>query len=135
MAETVYGYDDEEVILGDGAVSVDGILVSGSRSFVRDPRLARLSDTMGRLKAKWMLRQQADTIQMCSCPTHQGVRWLPLRAFALDRTRPENSGLDVYCRTCRSRLDRDRRVHQAEANGRTLRKWERRRKPTTLQTM
>lgn len=131
----VYGYDDTPVTLGDGTIAVDGMRVSGSVQFVRDPRLGRLADTLGRLKATWMMRQPSDTIQMCSCKTHQGARWLPIRAFAQDRTRPENGGLDVYCRTCRNRLDKDRRAVAAELQGRKLRKWERRRKPATLRTM
>lgn len=38
------GFDDSLVVLGDGKISVDGVMVSGSRSFVRDPRLHSLAD-------------------------------------------------------------------------------------------
>src|SRR4051812_11284322 len=38
------GYDTGIVTIGDGSISVDGVMVRGSRSFVRDPRLGRLVD-------------------------------------------------------------------------------------------
>lgn len=70
----VYGFDDDEVTLRDGTISViqegSPFKVSGSRSFVRDPRLSRLNPA----QTSRAIRQAARIgLPLMSAPAH--LKW------------------------------------------------------------
>lgn len=72
--QVVYGYDDDEVTLGDGTIDViqlgSPFKVSGSRSFMRDPRLSRLNPA----QTSRAIRQAARIgLPLMSAPAH--LKW------------------------------------------------------------
>lgn len=100
-------------------------LVQGTLSINRDLlRLVGSFDIRGetefrreRARAR-MNNENWDVLElMCSCPEHEGTRWLPDDAFARDAARPARRGRDAYCRKCRSRMDRARYRARVDANG------------------
>ena len=103
-------FDDSIVVLCDGAISVDGVMVSASRSFRRDPRLAQPTDAM--IHATYLrdlllagIRQPEEG--MFWCPKCQVWKWKD--QFADDgRT---HSGKSYVCRRCKS--DADKRRYRA----------------------
>jgi len=97
-------FDDSIVVLCDGAISVDGVMVSASRSFRRDPRLAQPTDAM--LEA--LYRRDVFTVRIHA--PEPGKRWCSEcdywkfeDQFASDpRT---HSGKSYICRDCKKALD------------------------------
>lgn len=120
-------YDDERVTLGDGTVDVEqgvhGVQkVSGSRDFVRDPRLHKLAaSALDQLPPLW----KAPTLMAQLAP---GTKW----CFACGDVRPKHyfspkkdayDGLDPRCKECEN--ERKRRLY-AQTVDRPVRPYSRR---------
>lgn len=121
------GYDDALVTLGDGAVNVDGVMVAGSRSFVRDPRLSRLADSEGRLK-----RHNVERFSIGRIPLDEfGKRkyycddcdsWQKRAAFSTDgRNKNGTPRIRHTCKTCDTLRMAQKRRDEAAAEGRGIR--------------
>lgn len=101
MPAHVYGFDDEEVVTQDGTVSVDGVKVSGSQSFVRD---LRLSDPD---------RARPGASRSEQVHLSKDEKW----CYVCGHTRPKSyfspktdmwDGLDPRCKECENRRKRMR---------------------------
>jgi len=99
---TVYGFDDEEVVTGDGLISVDSDIegvekVTGSRSFVRDPRLTAPGfdkPIRGIYVAPHQMCQLALGTRWCSCCAD-------VRPEAYFDVLPDGKR-DNWCKSCRN---------------------------------
>lgn len=126
-------YDDTRVVLCDGAISVDGIMISASRSFVRDVRLANPTPAMQKA-AYW---RDAMTPQHITIP--EGYKYcqsglkhaapfedaiLPRDEFGNDHTQPD--GKRRICTACRNEQERRAyaRQHNAVVRLYRRREWE-----------
>ncbi len=119
MPDQVYGYDDAEVTLGDGAIDVGGVKVRGSCTFIRDPRLGRLTDTMGRLKLRqaerWhMLHPKSDDKWCFVCGLTRPKSYFSPRKDTWDKLEPR-------CKMCEN--ERKRKAYR-DVVGRPVRKYE-----------
>ena len=103
-------FDDTIVVLCDGAISVEGVMVSASRSFRRDPRLAQPTDAMIHalylrdvFTARWRAPEPGKLwCSECDC-------WKYEDQYASDpRT---HSGKSYICRDCKK--DADARRYRA----------------------
>lgn len=107
---TVYGFDDDEVVTGDGLISVDSDIegvekVTGSRSFVRDPRLTAPGYGRGTSRPDYghvpriPTDENGKPMRFCS-----GGHYAPHKKFG-KRERNlfhgERDGLDDTCLDCR----------------------------------
>lgn len=117
-----HNYDTDVVTLGDGMISVDGMLVSGSRQFARDPRLHVVTDAeearLYREACKPHMQPPRPDEKWCSGVDKEGCGWRHRAMFARDPTR--NDGKDVLCKDCRNKLARQRYARDREAQGHTV---------------
>lgn len=107
-----WDFDDDRVILSDGAISVDGVMVSASRSFVRDVRIGQPSAAM--IEAQYRRELFAARIQ----PAQTGVKWCChcgewciVELFAPDKRNFD--GLTSWCADCRNAARRAGYIGQA----------------------
>lgn len=116
-------FDDARVTLGDGTVTVDGVKVAGSRSFVRDPRLSHLAQALADLPPLWkaprQMAQVAPGMKWCS----ECAEIRPKSYFSPDKRNYD--GLDHRCKGCEA--ERKRKMY-AEEVGRPVRPYTRREK-------
>lgn len=122
-------FDDSRVTLCDGAISVEGVMVSASRSFVRDPRIAQPTDAMiARLFWRDVLtariRLIPDGYKYCSSGLRHAAPFedavLPVTEFGVDTRNAD--GRNRMCKHCRNYLDRMR-----YSSGRDVREYRERR--------
>lgn len=108
-------FDDTRVTLCDGAIAVDGVMVSASRSFQRDPRIAQPTDAMiARLFWRDVftarLRIIPEGYKYCSSGLRHAEPFadavLPVSEFGVDQRQPD--GRNRMCKHCRNYLDRMR---------------------------
>lgn len=107
---TVYGFDDDEVVTGDGLVSVESGVegvekVTGSRSFVRDPRLTAPGFDKP-IRGIYVAPHQM-------CQLAPGMKWCyvcgdvrPKSYFSPDKR--THDGLDARCKGCEAERRRKR---------------------------
>lgn len=115
----VDGYDDTPVTLADGLISVDDVMVAGSRSFIRDPRLSRLADSTGRLKSNRALRTHLPALAAtdkwcCSCGSIRPKSYFSPRKDTFDK-------LDPRCKLCEN--ERKRKRYRDMIGNRPVRKY------------
>lgn len=110
---SLHDYDDTRVILCDGAISVDGVMVSASRSFVRDVRI-------GQPSAAEIERQYRRELYLMvnARPVQTGVKWCChcgewciVELFAPDKRNFD--GLTSWCADCRNTARRAGYIGQA----------------------
>lgn len=123
-------FDDSRVTLCDGAIAVDGVMVSASRQFTRDPRLGH--PTFAMLEAAYRRAWQPRMLRIpegykyCgsglkhAAPFEDAV--LPRELFGNDRSRAD--GKDYLCRECRNALERRRYAREHEGGVRVYRRRE-----------
>lgn len=108
---TVFGFDDTEVVTGDGLVSVESDVagvekVTGSRSFVRDPRLT--APGYGRGTSRPEKTRVLSTDKWCfSCGHTRPKHYFTAKKGTWD-------GLDPRCKECEA--ERQRRRYQVSVN-------------------
>ena len=105
-------FDDSIVVLCDGAISVDGVMVSASRSFRRDPRLAQPTAAMLQ-REYWRaimtprVLRLPDGYKYCSSGLRHDEPFadavVPLTEFANDPRTAD--GKSYICRHCKKALD------------------------------
>lgn len=118
------GYDTDFVVLGDGKISVDGIMVSGSRGFVRDPRLGRMVDE----RYKPQRNHRASRAEQMRALV--GFKWCarcgdwqPIDQFSKDNRYHDKKHPE--CKTCRARHERQMYALIREAEGKQVRPYNR----------
>lgn len=88
----VYGFDDDEVTLRDGTINViqegSPFKVSGSRTFMRDPRLSRLNPAQASRVARRMAGQGLSLLTAPAslkwCSEHETPRFVDTRLLLTD---------------------------------------------------
>ena len=116
-------YDDARVTLGDGKITVDGIKVAGSRTFVRDPRLSHLAQALADLPPIWKAPRQMAQVDKDSkwCYVCSDVR--PKHYFSPHKDTYDK--LDPRCKECEN--ERKRKMYAQEV-GHPVRPYARREK-------
>lgn len=114
------------VTLGDGAISVDGMMVRGSRLHERSQ--LREMDCVSTQKPVIQISDISETRsgkKWCSCREHtkSADGFMPLEAFS--ERKDTFDGKHVWCRDCVNTYQRKRRRQKAEAEGRTIRDYRR----------
>lgn len=115
-------FDDGIITLGDGAISVDGEMVSGSRQWVRDPRLHHPTDRMVE-----ELFRRAVTISPCN-PLPAGQKWCSECGYVKDKSDfpPDVRSFDGCAAKCHACDAARKRRDYAASVGRDVRAYQRR---------
>lgn len=122
MADKWGSYDDARVTLGDGCLAVENAtlgaeMVSGSRSFVRDPRLSHLVRGQGSSRPDHGHVVRMPGMKWCS--EHDGDGWMPESDFSPDSR--YSDGKHPVCKLCRARHQRKLYALQKLEEGKVVR--------------